>query len=111
VKLLTEEFHPGARSPDPPWEILDENRWLAARHGLDAELVDHESADRTPVRDLTASLLERLAPHATELGCLQELDGINDLLRSGNGAARQQMVYEANHDLRELMAEIVARTA
>jgi carboxylate-amine ligase len=33
------------------------------------------------------------------------------MLRSGNGALRQQMVYEANHDLRELMAEIVAASA
>ena len=111
VKLLTEEFQEGGRAPDPPWEILDENRWLAARHGLEAELVDHASARRTGVRELTGSLLERLAPHADELGCAQELEGIRDLLRAGNGALRQQMVYEANHDLRELMAEIVARTA
>jgi glutamate---cysteine ligase / carboxylate-amine ligase len=111
VKLLTEEFREGACSPDPPWEVLDENRWLAARHGLAAELVDHASATRTGVRELTESLLGRIAPHASELGCAQELEGIRDLLRAGNGALRQQMVYEANHDLRELVAEIVARTA
>jgi carboxylate-amine ligase len=111
VKLLTEEFRAGVPAPDPPWEILDENRWLAARHGLEAELVDHTSARRTGVRERTASLLERIAPHASELGCAEELEGIHDLLRAGNGALRQQMVYEANHDLRELMAEIVARTA
>jgi glutamate---cysteine ligase / carboxylate-amine ligase len=111
VRLLVEEFRDGVRSPDPPWEILDENRWLAARHGLEAELVDHVTASRTGVRELTTVLLDRLAPHAAELGCEQELTGIRDLLRLGNGALRQQMVYEANHDLRELMAEIVARTA
>src|SRR6516225_6431921 len=82
VKLLTEEFQEGGRAPDPPWEILDENRWLAARHGLEAELVDHASARRTGVRELTGSLLERLAPHADELGCAQELEGIRDLLRA-----------------------------
>jgi carboxylate-amine ligase len=111
VKLLVEEFREGARAPDPPWEILDENRWLAARHGLEAKLVDHATANLIGVRDLTESLLERLAPHATELRCAEELDGIRDVLRAGNGALRQQMVFEANHDLRELMAEIVARTA
>src|SRR5947209_17180683 len=50
VKLLTEEFAQGSPSPDPPWEVLDENRWLAARHGLAAELVDPASAGRTGVR-------------------------------------------------------------
>jgi carboxylate-amine ligase len=111
VKLLTEQAHEGAPDVDPPWEILDENRWLAARHGLEAKLIDHATASMIGVRELTGSLLERLAPHAAELHCSAELEGIDDLLRSGNGALRQQMVFEANHDLRELMAEIVARTA
>ncbi|HWX73784.1 MAG TPA: YbdK family carboxylate-amine ligase [Solirubrobacteraceae bacterium] len=111
VKALVEEFREHTVAPDPPWEILDENRWLAARHGLEAELVENASASRTSVRRLTEALLERLLPHAEELRCERELEGIRDLLRAGNGALRQQMVYEANHDLRELMAEIVARTA
>lgn len=111
VKLLIEDFHGNGCAPDPPWELLDENRWLAARHGLEAELLDHRSGNRVGVRDLTESLLARLAPQAEELGCDRQLEGIRDLLRAGNGALRQQMVFEANHDLRELMAEIVARTA
>jgi glutamate---cysteine ligase / carboxylate-amine ligase len=110
VKLLVEAFSDDGQAPDPPWEILDENRWLAARHGLEARLVDH-SGSVVGVRELTESLLSRLAPHAGELGCAQELEGVRDLLREGNGALRQQMVFEANHDLRELVAEIVARTA
>jgi carboxylate-amine ligase len=96
---------------DPPWEVLDENRWLAARHGLEAELLDHAGGGRRGVREMTAELLEELRPHARELGCADELEGIEDLLRAGNGALRQQMVYEANRDLRELMREIVERTA
>jgi carboxylate-amine ligase len=111
VKLLVEEFARELPAPDPPWEILDENRWLAARHGLEAELLDHASGTRSGVRERTESLLERLLPHAQELGCERELEGVRDLLRGGNGALRQQMVYEANHDLRELVAEIVAHTA
>lgn len=112
VKLLVEELQRGiAPPPDPPWEILDENRWLAARHGLDANLFDHSCGELRGARELTDTLLERLAPHARELGCERELDDIRDLLSAGNGAVRQQIVYEANHDLHELMAEIVARTA
>jgi glutamate---cysteine ligase / carboxylate-amine ligase len=112
VKLLVERFQAGAgERPEPPWEILDENRWLAARHGLEAELFDEVSGERRGVRELTEELLEELQPHASELGCEAELDGVRDLLTAGNGAARQQMVYEANHDMRELMAEIVATTS
>jgi glutamate---cysteine ligase / carboxylate-amine ligase len=111
VKLLVEQARERVPVADPAWELLDENRWLAARHGLDAELIDHRSATRTGVRELTDALLEELAPHAAELNCTEQLEGVRDLLGAGNGAARQQMVYEANHDLRELMGEIVARTA
>jgi glutamate---cysteine ligase / carboxylate-amine ligase len=111
VKLLTERSRDGVPAPDPPWELLDENRWLAARHGLDAELIDPENAARVGVREFAESLIAEVAPHASELHCGAELEGVRDLLRAGNGALRQQMVYEANHDLRELIAEVVARTA
>lgn len=110
VKLLTEDFQAGGEVLDPAWELLDENRWLAARHGLEAELLDVLTGRRRGVRELTGELLERLGPHAAELGCSEELEGIGDLLAAGNGALRQQMVFEANHDLRELMGEIVAHT-
>jgi carboxylate-amine ligase len=111
VKLLVEQHQRGVTEPELHWEMLDENRWLAARHGLEAELFDQAAGARRGVRELSEELLERLAPHARELGCEQELEGVRDLLSAGNGAARQQMVYEANHDLHELMAEIVATTS
>jgi glutamate---cysteine ligase / carboxylate-amine ligase len=111
VKSLTEEFQQGVEPKDAPWEIIDENRWIAARYGLEAELLDHASGERKRVRELSEALLERLAPHAQDLGCTEQLQGVRELLRHGNGALCQQMVYEANRDLHELMSEIVAATA
>ncbi len=106
-----ENFRAGLPAPDHAWEILDENKWIAARHGIDAELIDLPAGGRRSVRTATRALLERLAPHAQDLGCTAELEGVRDLLDHGNGAARQRMVFEANRDLQELMAEIVAATA
>jgi carboxylate-amine ligase len=108
VKEIVE--NPAGAAAEAPWEIIDENRWMAARHGLEAGLFDTAAEARRPVRDLTRELLERIAPHASELGCTPQLEGIEDILAAGNGAARQRMVYEANHDVRELMREIVATT-
>ena len=48
--------------------------------------------------------------HAQDLGSEGDLEAVEDLLERGNGAARQVVVYEANHDLREIMAEIVNAT-
>jgi carboxylate-amine ligase len=55
-------------------------------------------------------VVERVRPHAEELGSVDELEQIQDLLDRGNGAARQVVVYEANHDLREVAREIVEAT-
>jgi carboxylate-amine ligase len=111
VKELAEHFDAGKRLARYPHQMIDENKWLAARHGLDGELVDLPSRERVATRELARRLLDRLRPHAEELGSGVELAGIEDLLERGNGAARQLVVHEANHDLREVMGEIVAATA
>jgi carboxylate-amine ligase len=111
VKELAEHFEAGKPLSDVNWPILDENKWLAARHGLDGDIVDLPSHKRVPTKDLARRLVDRLRPHAEELGSADALSGIEDILARGNGAARQTVVYEANHDLAELMAEIVEATA
>jgi len=110
VKELAEHYDEGSQLADYPWQMLDENKWLAARHGLDGEIVDLPSNERVATKALTRRLLERLTPHAQDLGAEDALDGIRDLLERGNGAARQIVVYEANHDLNEVIAEIIAAT-
>jgi carboxylate-amine ligase len=110
VKELAEHYDGGEQLADYPWQMLDENKWLAARHGLDGELVDLPSSERVSSRALAKRLVDRLRGHAEDLGSAGELEGIQDLLDRGNGAARQVVVYEANHDLREVMSEIVAAT-
>jgi carboxylate-amine ligase len=111
MRELAEHFEAGSPLSTYPWEMLDENKWLAARHGLDGELVDLPSSDRVPTRALARRLIDRMRDHCSDLGSLSELEHVEDLLERGNGAARQVVVYEANHDLREVMAEIVAATS
>jgi carboxylate-amine ligase len=111
VKELAEHFDAGKSFSRYPFEMLDENKWLAARHGLDGELVDLPAPDRVSTKQLAQRLLDRLREHAQDLGSVAELEELEDLLSHGNGAQRQLVVYEANHDLREVVAEIVAATA
>jgi carboxylate-amine ligase len=110
VKELSEHFDAGRRLSDYPYEMIDENKWLAARHGLEGEIVDLPSSDRVATRALARRLIDRMREHCQDLGSESELEAVEDLLARGNGAARQVVVYEANHDLREVMAEIVDAT-
>jgi glutamate---cysteine ligase / carboxylate-amine ligase len=110
VKELSEHYEAGKRLSDYPYEMLDENKWLAARHGMDGELVDLPERRLVSAKDLARRLYDRLREHAQDLGSEEELEGIKDIIDHGNGAARQRVVYEANHDYGEVIREIVAAT-
>ncbi len=71
-----------------PQEVLAENRFLAARDGMAAELIEPELGCRVPARDLLADLVAICRPHARELGCEAEL-GAALALGDRTGAERQ----------------------
>jgi carboxylate-amine ligase len=54
--------------------------------------------------------MERLRPHAEELGSANEFEALEEILENGNGASRQVVVYEANHDLKEVVREVIDAT-
>ena len=110
VKELGEHYDAGKKLGRFPYEMLDENKFLAARHGLEGELIDLPKATRVPTRQLARRVIDRMREHAQDLGSADDLECIEDILDNGNGGARQVVVYEANHDLREVMAEIVEAT-
>jgi glutamate---cysteine ligase / carboxylate-amine ligase len=111
VRELAEHFEAGRELGAYPYEMLDENKWLAARHGLDGELVDLPDRRLVTSKALGRRLYDRLREHAQDLGSDAELEGVLDLLEGGNGARRQQVVYEANRDYTEVMREIIDASA
>ena len=111
AKELAEHFDQGYQLGTFPAELLEENKWLAARHGLHGELIDLPSSRRVPTVDLARRLVERLRPHARELGAERELEGITDLIERGTGADRQLAEWRANRDAVALVRSIVAATA
>ena len=106
VKELAEHYDAGKSLSRYPYEMLDENKWLAARHGLEGELVDLPATDRVAATELVRRM-DRLRPHAEELGSADDFDCLEDILDNGTAPARQALVYEANHDLQEVVREIV----
>src|SRR2546423_5125879 len=80
VKELAEHYDAGTRLSRYPFEMLDENKWLAARHGLEGELVDLPKQERVATGALARRLIDRMREHAQDLGSAAELEGIEDLL-------------------------------
>ena len=80
----------GALPPDPPTEIIAENRWLAQRYGVLAFLGNvRDGGGRVDIADYAARLVEDLAGDARELGCEAELRHVLTIIRDGSGADRQ----------------------
>jgi carboxylate-amine ligase len=69
-------------------EVLDENRFIAARDGMDGRLIDPGAERRVPAKELVAELVEACAPHGRALGCAEELGWVR-ALAGRTGAERQ----------------------
>jgi carboxylate-amine ligase len=110
-KELAEHYEAGFELGTYPREMLEENKWLAARYGIEGELVDLPQSSRCTAKELARRLVERLGPHARELGCLRELETIEEMVDRGTGAQRQLAVWRADRDLRQLVRKIVEATA
>jgi carboxylate-amine ligase len=92
----------------PPWHV-QENKWRAARYGLDAIIIlDAESNERLVTDDLD-DLLERLTPVARRLDCEAELRLVADIPRRGASYQRQrQVAHESRGDLVAVVDSVVA---
>src|SRR5690606_17446002 len=84
----------GAIPTMPPWHV-QENKWRAARYGLDAIIILNAAGDELLVTDHLRAELERLAPVAERLGCAAELASVWDIVAGGGAAAHQRRVAAA----------------
>lgn len=109
VEHYSREIDAGRPTPKlPPW-FAQENKWRAARYGMDAILIIDEAGEEELVTKDLRRLLDMLEPVAKDLGCLDELQGINDILAAGASYQRQRNVAEsANGALDAVVAALVA---
>jgi carboxylate-amine ligase len=113
VKHYCELYERGAPIPAFHRILTSENKWLAARYGLDAPLVDvsTESDTRIPARDVIERTLETIAPQARELGTDRELEGIRHILAEGSSADRQLRAFASRHDIVDVARHIADATS
>ncbi|WP_194398184.1 glutamate--cysteine ligase [Microbacterium atlanticum] len=91
----------------PPW-FVRENKWRAARYGLDARLIVDRNGTQRPVADHLRETLAEVGDIAVELRCAREIAGIETILTEGASYARQLAVADAaDGDLREVVRHLV----
>jgi carboxylate-amine ligase len=89
-------------------EALEENRFIAARDGMDARLIDVRAERRVPVRHQVAALLEACRPHAEYLACEKELEWIEGMAMQ-TGAQRQLNLARGERRLPGLVGSLADR--
>ncbi|KQM83213.1 glutamate--cysteine ligase [Agromyces sp. Leaf222] len=89
-----------------PWYVR-ENKWRAARYGLDAEVITDVAGTERLVSDDLRDLVTTLVPVAERLGCAQELQLVRGILDRGGSYQRQLAVAAANDgDLPSVVAHL-----
>ena len=87
-----------------PWHIA-ENKWRAARYGLDALVITSRDTHERWVKDELADLVEQLAPIAEELGCARELQLVSEIVDKGAGYQRQRQRFaQSGGDWKKVVA-------
>jgi carboxylate-amine ligase len=98
VQSLAATYASDAPRPQPR-TLIAENKWRAARYGLDAELVDLATDRSRPAREAVAELVGHAAPAAERLGCSRELKGLTALCERGAGADEQRRMHDERGSL------------
>jgi glutamate---cysteine ligase / carboxylate-amine ligase len=96
VEQFDTQLDRGYTLPTPLSWVMRENKWRAARYGLDADIVVDEKGTVRPVRQAIYDLLEELAPTARRLECEKELADVERILAVGASYQRQRAVAAAS---------------
>lgn len=115
VEWTNRRIDAGSLPPPPNEWTVRENRWLASRYGIEAELIvehpDTGRPGRQSVRELVHELLDELHPVADDLGNLGHLADLATLMDVGTGAQRQRRVVEAGGTLVDVVHHLAAELA
>lgn len=97
----------GYTPPCPRAWIVRENKWRAARYGIEAAIIIDESGTVQPLRDSLAEVVEELMPVARRLGCEDELAGTGRIVEQGPGYLRQRRLTAAGASLADVVGSMV----
>ncbi len=90
--------------------LIMENKWRAARYGIDGKLIDFGKQIEVPLRDLMREYFAFVDDVVNELDCREELNYIHRILEMGSGADRQMRVFQETQDLKKVVDYIIEET-
>jgi glutamate---cysteine ligase / carboxylate-amine ligase len=90
--------------------LIEENKWRAARYGIEGKLIDFGKEEEVPMRSLIPELLELVDDVLDELGSRSAVEYVHTILNEGTSAERQLRVYQETGDLKAVVRHLVSET-
>jgi carboxylate-amine ligase len=90
--------------------LIMENKWRAARYGLDGKMIDFGKQKEVAARDLIREYLDFVDDVVDELDSREELNYVHQILERGTGADRQLRVFQQTGDLNKVVDYIIEET-
>jgi glutamate---cysteine ligase / carboxylate-amine ligase len=90
--------------------LIEENKWRAARWGIEGKLIDFGKRQEVPMRDLALELLQFVDDVVDDLGSRREVEYVRKIVSDGTSAERQLRVYRETGDLSAVVRAIVDET-
>jgi glutamate---cysteine ligase / carboxylate-amine ligase len=90
--------------------LIEENKWRAARYGIEGKMIDFGREAEVPMRELMHELMELIDDVVDELGSRSAVEYIHTILNEGTSAERQLRVYQQTGDLKDVVRHLVMET-
>jgi carboxylate-amine ligase len=90
--------------------LIMENKWRAARYGLDGKMIDFGKQTEVPARRLIEEILEFVGDVVPDLGSQEEISYVHRIMEHGNGADRQLRVFHETGDLKKVVDYMIEET-
>jgi carboxylate-amine ligase len=90
--------------------LIEENKWRAARYGIEGKLIDFGKEAEVPMRQLIPELLEFVDDVVDDLGSRSAVEYVHTIMNEGTSAERQLRVFQQTGDLRDVVRHLVRET-
>ncbi len=107
VESLSEQYDTGVLETEFGEWTVRENKWLATRHGVEAELIAERVGTRRPAIEIIEDLIEYLEPMAVRLDCVDELADVRRILDHGPGYRRQRAISAAGGSATDIVDALI----
>jgi len=93
--------------PDTHIQILQSNKWQAARYGLDGVYVDPKNFQKLSIKKAIENLFLLVQPALSSLGSEKYLSKLEEILNGSTGSTIQRKLYKNSKDYKYVIKTLI----